>query len=162
MPTIASGSGFDTEESQDSEFKPLDAAQAQALRSRLTPWSPWRVLGGQVGVGVLSALAAGALFGSAGVGWSVAWGALAVVLPAAVFARGMARQAGAVQAGAALAGFFIWELVKIVLTVALLLAAPRCVQALNWWALVGGFVLTLKVHWVALWLHSVRQKPRTR
>ena len=53
-------------------------------------------------------------------------------------------------------GFFIWELVKIVLTVALLLAAPRLILELNWLALLAGFVVTMKVYWVAMWLHLVR------
>ena len=54
-------------------------------------------------------------------------------------------------------GFFVWELVKIVLTVAMLLAAPRLVSQLNWLALLAGFVVTMKVYWVVMWLHLVRK-----
>jgi ATP synthase protein I len=43
------------------------------------------------------------------------------------------------------------------LTVALLLAAPKVVSPLNWLALVAGFVVTMKVYWVAAWLHSRRR-----
>jgi ATP synthase protein I len=43
--------------------------------------------------------------------------------------------------------------------VALLLAAPKLVPSLNWLALVAGFVVTMKVYWVAAWLQSKRQHP---
>ena len=62
------------------------------------------------------------------------------------------------MAGAALAGFFVWELVKIVLTVAMLLAAPKLVPDLSWLALLVGLVVTMKVYWVAMWLHPARRK----
>ena len=39
---------------------------------------------------------------------------------------------------------------KIVLTIALLVAAPRVVPGLNWLALVAGLVITMKTYWVAL------------
>ena len=44
----------------------------------------------------------------------------------------------------------VWEMVKIALSVALLVAAPRLVAALSWPALLVGLVLTMKVYWVAL------------
>ena len=47
-------------------------------------------------------------------------------------------------------GFFGWEIAKIVLTVALLAAAPRLVPGLSWLALVVGMVITMKTYWVAL------------
>ena len=53
-------------------------------------------------------------------------------------------------------GFFVWELVKVGLTVALLLAAPRLIPELSWLALLAGFVVTMKVYWVVMWLHLVR------
>ena len=80
------------------------------------------------------------------------------MVPAAVFARGMARQQRAPNVGSALGGFFMWEMVKVALTVAMLFAAPRLVVGLNWLALLAGFVVTMKVYWVAMWLHSKRAK----
>jgi ATP synthase protein I len=65
------------------------------------------------------------------------------------------------QASSALFGLFVWELVKIVLTVALLLVAPKVVAELSWLALVAGFVVTMKVYWLAMalgWMHR-RSKP---
>jgi ATP synthase protein I len=157
MPIIAPVSGFATDESEELELKPLSAEEAQALR-KLHPFvSPWRVVGWQVVVGLVVALIAWLLTRNASAGWSAAYGALAVVIPAALFARGLLRQRTAASAGSALAGFFVWELVKIALTVAMLVAAPRLVMQLNWLALLAGFVLTMKVHWVAIWLRPARK-----
>jgi len=56
-------------------------------------------------------------------------------------------------------GFFVWELVKIALTIAMLFAAPRLVMGLSWLALLAGFVVTIKVYWVALVLQSRHRHP---
>jgi ATP synthase protein I len=82
---------------------------------------------------------------------------VAVVGPAALMVRGLRRQRGVAQASAAMLGFMIWELVKIALTVAMLFLAPKVVYQLDWMALVAGFVVTMKVYWVAAWLHSRSQ-----
>ncbi len=49
-------------------------------------------------------------------------------------------------------GFFGWEIAKILLTVALLVAAPWLVPGLSWIALLIGMVVTMKTYWVALWV----------
>ena len=72
-------------------------------------------------------------------------------------ARGLQRQRAVAEPVAAMLGFVIWESVKVVLTVAMLLAAPKLVSPISWLALVAGFVVTMKVYWVAAWLHSRRQ-----
>jgi len=128
---------------------PLTAEQAQALRDRMPQVSPWVVVGSQVGVGVLVALVAGIGFGNAAIGWSLAYGALAVAVPAGLFARALARGAGA--------SILLWEWVKLGLTVALLLAAPRLVPGLHWLALLAGVALATKMYWVAL---LVARRPR--
>lgn len=138
------------------DFRPLTAEQARLWRVANPAMSPWRLVWLQLAVGWTLALLAWLLSGLPSVGWSVAYGALAVVIPAALFARGLLRQVEV--AGAALTGFFVWELAKIALTVAMLLAAPKLVPQLSWLALVAGFVVTMKVYWVAVWLHSVRRK----
>ena len=120
--------------------------------------SPWQVVALQALVGFTVAVLAWVFTGKQLVGWSAAYGSLAVVLPAVIFVRGLARQQGAPNAGSALGGFFMWEMVKIALTVAMLFAAPRVVLSLNWLALLAGFVVTMKVYWVAMWLHSRRNK----
>lgn len=140
----------------EADFKPLSAEEARQWREKNPPLSPWRIVAWQVVVGVLASVVAWLLSGRVEVAGSVGYGALAVILPAAVLARGLARQSGA--AGAALAGFFVWELVKVVLTVAMLLAAPRVVPHLSWLALLVGLVVAMKVYWVAVWLHPARPK----
>lgn len=137
-------------------FKPLTAQEARQWRQRQRPLSLWRALLLQAAVGAVAVLLAWLASGSRAAMWSAAYGALAVVLPAALFARGMARslrvRAGG---GAALAGLFVWEGAKLALTVAMLLAAPRLFGVgLHWLALVAGFVLTLKSYWLALWLQA--------
>ncbi len=137
-------------EAEESDFKPLTAEEAVVWRSRNPPISVWKVVAGQALVGMLVGLLAWVLTGSVLVGWSAAYGALAVVVPAALFARGVLRHKASFNPRAAMVGFFGWEIAKIVLTVALLAAAPWVVPGLNWVALVVGMVITMKTYWVAL------------
>ena len=138
----------DTEEAPP--VKPLTAEEARKLREQNPPVSPWWVVAGQAGVGLLAALVAWALSGKQNVGWSVAYGALAVVVPAAVFARGIGGKFSSLNAGTAAVGFLLWEMVKIALTLALMALATRLVAGLSWPALLIGLVLAMKVYWVAL------------
>jgi len=46
-------------------------------------------------------------------------------------------------------GFFVWEAVKIGVSVAMLAAAPRLVADLDWLAMLIGLIVTLKVYWLA-------------
>ncbi|MBX9819040.1 MAG: ATP synthase subunit I [Burkholderiaceae bacterium] len=140
----------------DAEFKPLTAEEAQQWRRAHPAISPWWVIVWQVVVGTALALVAG-WWGGEVAGLSAAYGALAVVFPAALMVRGLQRQRAVTQPGAAMMGFVIWESVKVALTVAMLLAAPKVVSPLSWLALVAGFVVTMKVYWVAAWLHSRRR-----
>ena len=143
-------------EVEDAGFKPLTRMEAERIRAANPPASMMRVLGVQVLTSLVVACLVRILTGLDAMGWSALYGGLAVWVPAALFARGMQRQKVTGHAGSALVGFFVWELVKIVLTVALLLAAPRLIPGLNWLALLAGFVVTMKVYWLAMWLHLVR------
>ena len=148
-------------EANEPEFKPLTAEEARQWSEKNPSVPPATVVAVQALVGVLVALVAWGLTGRANVGWSVAYGALAVVIPAALFARGLARRMSLkdpqARAMGAAFGFFIWELVKIALTVVMLFAAPRLVVNLSWPALLVGLVLTMKVYWVALVLRPKRR-----
>ena len=139
-------------------FKRLSADEARSLRERNPSVPPWKVIVGQGVVGILVALLAWVLSASQSVGWSAAYGALAVVLPAAIFARGLTGRFASLNAAAAVFGFFLWEMVKLALTVAMLIAAPSLVVALSWPALLVGLVLTMKVYWVALLFASRNKK----
>lgn len=142
--------------------QPLTADEARRLReSQPPPVSVWWVVAGQVGVGLLVAVAAWALTGKRNVGWSAAYGALAVVIPAAVFARGLTGRTSSLNAGTAALGFMLWEMVKIALTVAMLLAAPGLVQSLSWPALLVGLVAAMKVYWLAMAFPTWRRREKT-
>ena len=145
------------EEDEVSDFTPLTAAEARALRKKNPSISPWWVVAGQLAVGVLVALIAWAVTGSQTVGLSAACGALAVIIPAALFARGVTGKFASVNAGSAVMSFFLWELVKILVTVGILLAAQRLVIGLSWPAMLVGLVVTIKVYWVAL---AFKRQPR--
>lgn len=134
----------------EGEFKPLTAQEAQALRTRLPLLSVWRVVGFQLVVAMVAAALAWLFTGRVSVVQSVAYGGLSVVVPAALFARGMTSRLTRANLGSAVTGFLFWELVKIGLTVGMLLAANRWIEGVSWPALLIGFVVTMKVHWVAL------------
>ncbi len=87
---------------------------------------------------------------NASVAWSAAYGALAVVIPAVLFARGLMSQFSSINAMTAGFGFFVWEAVKIGVSVAMLAAAQKMVADLNWLAMLISLVVTMKVYWVAL------------
>jgi ATP synthase protein I len=159
--TLADGRSEDSvNEDLESDFKPLTAEQARAWRQQHPMASPWRVLWLQVLVGGLIAMLTGWFSGQFRLAASVAWGAVAVVIPAVVFVRALSRQMRMRQPGSALVGLFVWELVKIVLTVALLLVAPKVVSDLSWLALVAGFVVTMKVYWLAMALGWMQRKSK--
>ena len=156
MKTIAPYPETDADE--PAEFKPLTAEQARQLRERNPSVSPWWVVAGQVVVGFVVALATWGITGRQEAGWSAAYGALAVILPAALFARGLTGRFASLNPATAVAGFFLWEMVKLALTLAMLFAAPRLVSALSWPALLAGLVLTMKVYWVAMAVAPKRTK----
>ena len=142
----------------DADFKSLTAEEARRLRERKPLISPWRVIAIQVAAGLLVALAAWGLSGRQNLGWSAGYGALAVVIPSAVFARGLTGRFSSLNAGTAVLGFFLWEMVKLVLSVAMLLAAPRLIMELSWPAMLVGLVVTMKAAWVAVMLAPKRPK----
>ncbi len=148
----SSDAGTGLEDGDVEVFKPLTREEAMTLRQRSPRLSLWRVVALQALVACGVAGLAWLLTGHMNVMWSAGCGGLAVVVPAALFARALSRQAGLEVGNAALASFFVWELAKIGLTLAMLLLAPRLVMDLSWLALVAGFVVTMKVYWLAMWL----------
>ncbi len=136
---------------------PLTAEQARRLREQNPPVSPWWVVVGQVAVGLVAAMAAWGITGRQNVGWSTGYGALAVVIPAAIFARGITSRFSSANAASAAAGFMVWEMVKIASSIVLMAAAPKLVADLSWPAMLVGLVLAMKVYWVAL---AFKPRPR--
>jgi len=153
-------SAVNSDAAEDAEvaFKPLSRKEAQKFREANPQLAPWVVVAGQLVVGVVVACAAWTLTGKQNVAWSVFYGALVVVIPGALFARGLASKLWSINPGAAVAGFFLWEMVKIVTSVGMLFAAPQLVAELDWLAMLVGLMIVLQVYWVAL---LVRPKLKT-
>ena len=163
MRKINPSAGYDdVDQAKDDEvIKPLSRAEAHALREQNPTLSPWAVLAGQAGAGLVAALAAWLLTGQANVGWSALYGAAAVVIPGALFARGLMSKVSTINPAAAVTGFFLWEMVKIGLVLAMLYAAPNLVADLSWPAMLVGLVVTMKVVWLVLWLEAkARRKSK--
>ena len=145
------------EEAKEPEFKKRTAQEAQTLRAKSPSVSPWRVIGWQMVAGVVITLAAWLLSGDFTVAMSAGYGALTVILPAAVLARGIMSPMSSLNAVSAAMGFMVWEMVKIGLSVAMFFAAPQLIADLNWLALLVGLILTMKIYWVAA---IYKPKPR--
>ncbi len=145
---------WDDEETRAAEeaaaFKPLTREEAQALRLKDPPLSPWRVIAVQAAVGVVVALGALLLTGRQEAGWSALYGAATVVVPGALMARGMTSRLSSMSPGTSAVSFMLWEAVKIAVSMAMLVLAPKLVQSLSWLALLVSLVLCMKVYWLAL------------
>jgi ATP synthase protein I len=138
------------EEAQSTATKALTRPEAQALQGKLGTVSPWRVVAVQAGVGLVVALLAMLVTGRTEVAWSALYGAAAVVVPAALMARGMTSKLSSMSPGAGVVSFMFWEFAKIAVSIAMLALAPKLVQGLSWPALLVAMVLCMKVYWLAL------------
>ncbi len=135
-------------------------AEAATWRAGNPSLSPWRVVALQVGAGAVCGAVAYLLTQRIGPAVSALYGALAVVVPNAMLARGMSRSyigvPGAV--GHAVFRFVFWELVKIGVAVAMLLAAPKVVPGLDWLTMLVTMIVCMKMNLVALlW----QRRPQT-
>ncbi|MDO9438000.1 ATP synthase subunit I [Hydrogenophaga sp.] len=150
---------------QDSDFKPLTAEQAQQWRIGQPVLSLWRLVLVQWMVGLIASVVGGLLWQSSSVAWSVLYGAASVAIPSALMAYGLTSSAmarfWASHANAAFAGFLLWEGVKILLAVVMLAAAPWVVSSLNWFGLLVGLVLVLKVYWFGWLIQAGRSKANS-
>ena len=98
---------YGADEPEDENFKRLTAQEAQALRESDPALSPWWVVRLQCVAGLTVALVAWGVSGRAVVGWSAGYGAIAVIIPAALFARGLMSQFSSINA--ATASFVPWR-----------------------------------------------------
>jgi ATP synthase protein I len=130
------------------DFRPLTAEEVKQLRLQQPLLSVWRVVLAQVLVGLAVSALTWLFTGRVSAAWSAAYGALSVVVPAALFARGITSKTSSINSGAAVFGFLLWEMVKIGLTIAMLFAAIKLVKDLSWPAMLVGLVVTMKVYWV--------------
>lgn len=130
-------------------FKPLTREEAQAWRATQRPMSPWHLVAAQAVAALAMVVLSVGIWRDAAVSWSVFYGALVVVLPAALMAWGITRRPPSADRGAVL-GFLVWEGLKIGAAVVLLVMAPWVLKPVHWPALLGAMVLCLKVNWVTL------------
>jgi ATP synthase protein I len=139
------------EDGWDNEpFKALTRQEAQALRAREPSISPWRVVLAQAAVGVAVAAVVWLLSGEQAVVLSAVYGAATAVVPGALMARGMTSRLSSTSPGTSAVSFMLWEMMKIGVSVAMLMLAPKLVQPLSWPALLVALVLCIKVYWLAL------------
>jgi len=131
-------------------FKRLTKEEAAALRAKEPPVSPWRVIAAQAAVGVMAALLGWLFTGRNEVAWSMLYGAATVVMPGALMARGMTSRLSSTTPGVSAVSVLMWESVKLVFSIVMLVIANRVVQPLVWPALLLGLVLCIKVYAVAL------------
>ena len=147
-----------TDFAEEKDIVTLTAQEAQSLREKNPSYSPWWVVGWQLLVGLFASALAWVITSQTIYAVSVACGALAVIIPAALFAHGLMSRFSSVSAANAVLSFFVWELVKIGVTVGVLLMSHRWVEGLSWPAMLVGMVVTMKVYWVAL---GIKRKPTT-
>ena len=57
-------------------------------------------------------------------------------------------------------GFFVWEALKIAVTIVLIALAPSLVANLDWLAMLIGLIVTMKVVWLILWMTRRLQASR--
>ena len=139
-------------------FRPLTRDEARRLREANPSLSPWAVLAGQLGAGIVVAGAAWCITGRLSAGWSALYGALVVVVPGALLARGLTSKLSLMNPVTAAAGFFVWEAVKIAASVGMLFAAPKIVADLEWLAMLISVIVSLNMYWVALLMRPKRKK----
>jgi ATP synthase protein I len=128
----------------------LTREQVQALRGRFGSVSPWRVVAAQAAVGVVAAGFAGLLTASWEGVWSALFGAAAVVVPGALMARGTTSRLSSMSPAVSAVSVMVWESVKVMASVAILVSAPRWVQPLHWPALLASLTVCMSVYAFAL------------
>jgi len=81
---------------------------------------------------------------------SALYGALVVVLPAALMARGTTSALSRLSVVTSAISMLVWAGVKMGASVLMLVLAPRIVQPLSWPALLVALVVCMQVYWFAL------------
>lgn len=81
--------------------------------------------------------------------WSALYGAGIVLMQSVLMARGLTKLS-AMKANATAFNFMVWELMKIVIALAMLVAATWIVPGLSWLAMLVTMVVCMKMNWLAL------------
>ena len=156
---LSARAAWDDDEAADERYQRLTPAQAAAFRARNPQVSPWRVIAAQAAVGGVVALLAWLLGGGREHAWSALYGAATAVVPGALMARGMTSRLSSMSPAASAVSFMFWEMVKIGVAVAMLMAGAKLVPPLSWPALlVGAGCVCIKVYWLALLWRGRRRR----
>jgi ATP synthase protein I len=140
----------DDDDEAGASVRPLTREEAARLRERDPPLSPWRVVAAQAAVGAGVALAGWLLTGRWELVGSALYGVAVVVIPGALLARGVTSRFSSISPAVSAVSVMLWEMVKIAVSVAMLVAAPRLVDRLSWPALLVGLAAGMSVYWFAL------------
>jgi ATP synthase protein I len=154
MSNAMSFEDSDLSEDADAPIRPLTREEAQALIARNPTLSVWQVIAIQAVVGVGVALVWGGLSRDLSSLLSSLYAVVVVVLPALMMARGVFGR----NAGRSVGGLLMWELLKMGLSAAMLMMAPRLLDRVDWVALIVTLLLCLKVVGVALLMWQGRKK----
>jgi ATP synthase protein I len=150
------------EQQEDLKPIPLTAQQANDWRNKYPQGSIWMPVMAQCFCGGIFCLFA-YLFQIfyLGNGWwqSALYGVLVAVVPNALCAKGISSKFGANNLGASVFKFFVWEGVKVVSSVVMLLSAPHWLgEFLSWPALILGLVVAFKGFWVLVLCSHLARK----
>jgi ATP synthase protein I len=128
----------------------LTRDEAAELLLRQPTLSPWWVVTAQVAVGALLAAIVGAVSGSVAAAQSALYGAAVVALPGALMARGTTSRLSSLSPLVSTLSMLGWGWLKMALSVALLVLAPRIVAGLSWPVLLATLVVCMQTYWFAL------------
>lgn len=137
------------DDSEELPVKPWTADQVLDFRAKNPELSMWKVVFVQAGVGLALSILIWGLGQPPQNAYSCAYGTFCVVFPALVFVRGLLRVRVLRSLQGSVAGFFLWEFVKVLLTMAMLALAPQLVENLSWAWMILGLIVTLKSYWLA-------------
>jgi len=144
----ASRSAFD--DAEEPPVRRLTRDEVAALLRRQPTLSPWWVVAAQVAVGAVVAAIVGAVSGSVVAAQSALYGAAVVALPGALMARGTTSRLSLLSPLASTLSMLGWGGLKMALSVALLVLAPRIVVGLSWPVLLATLVVCMQTYGFAL------------
>ena len=128
----------------------LSRAEAGDLARRHPAISPWWVVLSQATVGVLIAAVIGVVSGSVVVAQSALYGAAVVALPGALMARGTTSRLSSISPLTSTISMMVWAMVKLAVSVAMRVLAPRIVAGLSWPAMLATLVVCMQTYGFAL------------
>ncbi len=135
---------------EERPFKRLSREEAEDLARRQPALSPWWVVLSQVTVGAALAAAIGLVSGSVVAAQSALYGAAVVAVPGALMARGATSPLGSISPLTSAVSMMGWAMVKLAVSVAMLIVAPRIVPGLSWPALLATLVVCMQTYGFAL------------